>query len=267
MNKIKIQDIDFSSLERMHHQGSKSIMYEDIDICYKILDGLTTYEKEVLYRKLMDMDGMKIDGVCLPTDLIVQNDELVGFTMSKFKNSMTIYDKFLGQHVAFKELFDYIAKACKILIEIHKNGIICQDLSFDNILVDNNGNVAFCDLDGCYYNGYESPFISMPMKKLICEYRKEAFVVCKNFDRISILVSLYYLIYNRYLHIIPRRNLNFLAKNVETIYNTMIFIDTLLDKSKIIPEVPYLDELIIPSDDYVMDREKEFNLLRRILKK
>lgn len=267
MNKIDLEDIDFSLLKKMSHQGSKSTMYEDEKLCYKILDGLYPFERDLLYKKLMEMDGIKIDNVYFPIDIIFDGDMLVGFTLNKFKNSMSIYDRFFGQFIDFKELFIYITKSCQILREIHNNGIICHDLSFDNILVDDSGNIAFCDLDGCYYNGYDSPFISMPMKKLICEYRKEEFVACENFDRISMLVSLYYLIYKKYLYEISKNNLCLLSKNVETLNKTMFYIDSLLNKDKEIIEVPYMDDLIVQTDDYVMDRKKEFSFLRRILKK
>lgn len=267
MDKIKIQDIDFSVLKKTEYQGSKSTMYEDDKVCYKILDGLYPDERETLYKKLIDMDGIKIDNVYLPRDLIIKNDKLAGFTLDKFKNSMPIYDKFYSRFVDFKELFNYITKACIILREIHKNDIVCQDLSFDNILVDNSGNVAFCDMDGCSYNGYESPFISMLMKKLIYDYRKEEFVISKNFDRVSMLVSLYYLLYEKYLYGISRTDFELLSRNVETIDRTMIYVKTLLDRHQKIPDIPYLDELIVPTDDYIMDREKDFSLFRRILKR
>lgn len=269
MNRIKIQDIDFSSLNIMEHQGSKSIIYEDDDMCYKMLnlDCFYSYELDILERKLLDMDGIAIDGAYLPIDLIIEDGNLIGFALKKFKNSISLYDKFSGQLIDFKELFDYTIKACHILRELHNHKIICQDLSFDNILVDNNGNVAFCDLDGCSYNGFESPFIAMPMKKLIEGYRKEEFVVSENFDRISMLVSLYYLIYNKYLYSIPKTDFDILSSEVLTIKKAMFYINDLLDKSKVIPEVPYLDDLIVPEDDYILNREKQFNILRRILKK
>lgn len=269
MNRIKVQDIDFSLLNIMKYQGSKSIIYEDDDMCYKMfnLECFYSYELDILERKLMDIDGIAIDGAYLPIDLIIDNGNLIGLILKKFKNSISLYDKFSGQLVDFKELFNYIIKACRILRELHVHKIICQDLSFDNILVDINGNVAFCDFDGCSYNGVESPFISMPMKKLIECYRKEKFVVSENSDRISMLVSLYYLIFNKYLYNIPKRELEILSLDVETINRTMFYVKDLLNKSKILPEVPYLDELIVPEDDYVLDREKQFNLLRRILKK
>ena len=172
MNRINVQDIDFSLLKTMSRQGSRSIIYEDDDLCYKMFYGLSPYELEILERKLIDMDGIQINGACLPTDLIVNGDKLEGVILGKFKDSISIYDKFSGQFIDFKELFNYVVKASQILRKIHDNNIICQDLSFDNILVDINGNVAFCDFDGCSYNGIESPFIAMPMKKLIEGYRK-----------------------------------------------------------------------------------------------
>ena len=52
MDKIKIQDIDFSLLNKMNHQGSKSVLYEDDNICYKILKDLYPDERENLYRKI-----------------------------------------------------------------------------------------------------------------------------------------------------------------------------------------------------------------------
>ena len=268
MNRIKVLDIDFSSLKKMTHQGSRSTIYEDDNICYKMLnlDCFFPQELNILERKLMNMDGIKIENAYLPIDLIFNGEKLAGFTLNKFNNSIPIYDKFSNE-IDFKELFKYISKACIILREIHKNKIICQDLSFDNILVDNNGIVAFCDLDGCCYNGYDAPFISMPMKKLICEYRNENFITCENFDRISMLVSLYYLIYNKYLYKVSRSSYNSLSKNVETINRAMVYVNSLLDKSKSIPEFPYLDELIVPTDDYVMNKAQKLNLFRRILKK
>ena len=267
MDKIKIQDIDFSLLNKMIYQGGKSIIYEDDDTCYKILNDLYPDEREALYRKLLDIDGIKIDNVYFPQKLIIQGDQLVGFTLDKFKNSMPVYDKFNCRFIDFNELFSYITKACTILQNLHQNDIICQDLSFDNILVDKEGNIAFCDMDGCSYKGYNSPFISMPMMKLICEYRKENFMISKNFDKLSMLVSLYYLIYFKYLHRVSKWRFDVLANNVETIANTMIYIQDLLNIKKEISEIPYLDELIVPSDHYIMDRQKEFSLLRKILKR
>ena len=105
------------------------------------------------------------------------------------------------------------------------------------------------------------------MKKLIYDYRKEEFVISKNFDRISMLVSLYYLLYYQYLQNIQKSKFYILSKKVETISNMMVYVEDLLDRKKEIVEIPYLDELIVSTDNYIMDREKDFSLFRRILKR
>ena len=147
MEKIRFNDINFSNLQKLKQQGTKSSIYKDGSICYKILDGLYDEEKEDLYKKLFDMDGLKIDNVLLPNKLIMKDNKLYGYTMDYFANSMPLSDKFIVRYVDCKKMFDYILKASQILRTIHSHGIICQDLSFENILVDENGNVVFCDLD------------------------------------------------------------------------------------------------------------------------
>ena len=41
----------------------------------------------------------------------------------------------------------------------------------------------------------------------------------------------------------------------------------LVDRSNSIGEIPYLDELIDPNDDYIYDRDKQLGLVRRIFKR
>ena len=166
MNKIKLQDINFSSLIKLQDTGTQGTIYRNDNTCFKILDGFYDDEKEELYKKFMDMDGIKIENVLLPKELIMENGKLQGYSMDYFKDSMCLSNKFLTRYVDCKKLFNYVSKASKILKTMHDNQIICQDLSFENILVDNNDNVAFCDLDGCRFKEHKSPFISMIMKIL-----------------------------------------------------------------------------------------------------
>ena len=199
MEQIKLSDINFHSLQKLKQQGTKSTLYKDGNVCYKILDGLYDDEKESLYKKLLDMDGIKIDSVLLPKELIVKDGKLQGYTMDYFPNSIPLSDRFSVRYVDSKKLFDYVLKASKILRTIHNNDIICQDLSFENILVDSKGNVAFCDLDGCSYKNRLAPFISMLIKRFLANYRNESILLDTNLDRISMMLSFYHLIYDKEL--------------------------------------------------------------------
>ena len=267
MEQIKLSDINFQSLQKLKQQGTKSTLYKDGNVCYKILDGLYDDEKESLYKKLLDMDGIKIDSVLLPKELIVKDGKLQGYTMDYFPNSIPLSDRFSVRYVDSKKLFDYVLKASKILRTIHNNDIICQDLSFENILVDSKGNVAFCDLDGCSYDGHIAPFISVLMKNFFIDYRDEKLLLSTNLDRISMMISFYYLIYAKEIQHLTKRQYHKLSDKITTLENARIYANMLVDRSNSIGEIPYLDELIDPNDDYIYDRDKQLGLVRRIFKR
>lgn len=264
MEKINISDINFSVLQKLKSQGTKSTVFTDGNLCYKLLDGLYTSEKKDLCRKFLDMDGIKIDNVLLPEDLIIENGILQGYTMKYFKDSMQLSDKFLKRYFNCKELFDYVYKASRILRNIHSNGIICQDLSFENILVDNEGNIAFCDIDGCSYKENYSPFISILFKEFLIDWRKSKIYRKEDIDNVSMILSLYLLMYGQVLQKITKKQYRILSDKIHTLENLRQFANILVDKNRDIENMPYLDEVIDSTDDYEIDRKKVLSLRQRI---
>ena len=95
MKEIKLKEIDLSTLQKLKSQGTQSTIYTDGDICYKFLDGLYPNEKKDLYKKFLDMDGIRINNVLLPEHLIIEDGILKGYTMRYFENSIPLSDKFL----------------------------------------------------------------------------------------------------------------------------------------------------------------------------
>ena len=63
--------------------------------------------------------------------------------MRYFSNSIPLSDKFLKRYFNCNELLLYVEKASTILRNVHCNGIVCQDLSFENILVNDEGMFRF----------------------------------------------------------------------------------------------------------------------------
>lgn len=267
MEKININDIDFSVLQKLQSHGTQSTIYTDGNLCYKLLDGLYLSEKKDLYKKFLDMEGIKIDSVLLPEDLIVENGVLQGYTMAYFKNSTPLSDKFLKRYFNCKELFNYVNKASKTLRNIHSNGIICQDLSFENILVDNEGNIAFCDIDGCSYKANNSPFISLLFKEFFIDWRKSKIYIKEDVDNLSMILSLYLIMYGEVLQRITKKQYHSLSDNIKTLENLRQVANMLVDKKCIIENISYLDEFIDLTDDYIVDREKTLNLRQRIFRR
>ena len=267
MEKIQFKDIDFSGLQKLQYQGTKASLYSDGYICYKFIDGFYEEEKYELYKKLIDMDGIKIENVLLPRQLIMKENKLYGYTMDYFANSIPLSDKFLVRYVDCKKLFDYVLKASYILRDIHDHGIICQDLSFENILVTESGKVAFCDLDGCCYENHISPFISLLMKRFFIDYREERIPLSVNLDRISMLISFFYLIYEKEVQNLTKREYHKLSDEIKTLENLRMYANLLVDRRISICDIPYLDELIDIKDDCIYDREKQISFVRKLFRR
>ena len=265
MDKIKLKDVNFDSFEMLAQQGTKSSIYRNGNRCIKMLDRLYDDEREDVFRKFLDMEGIEIDGVILPKELIVDEGKLKGYTMDYF-SAIPLTDKFSVRYVDTKELFDYIFKASKILREIHRNDIICQDLSFENILVDVDGNIKFCDLDGCSYKGSHSPFISVIMKRFFLDYRKEQMRLEPNLDRISMMLSFFFLMYAKEIQRLSKKEYHKLSDRIITLDKMKDYANRLVDKKCNIGEIPYLDEIISLDDNVVYDRDKQLSLFRRIFR-
>lgn len=266
MEQIKLKDINLNSLKKLEQQGTKSTVYRNGTSCIKMLDGFYEEEKDALFKKFLDMEGLEIDNVLLPKELIVSNGKLEGYTMDYFP-SVSLNSKFEVRQVDTKVLFDYVYKASKILREIHRNGIICQDLSFENILVDDNGNVKFCDLDGCSYKDNVSPFVSLIMKRYFIDYRKEQILLCTNLDRVGMMLSFFFVVYAKELQKLNRKSYSKLAEKSNTLEEMRKYANALLDRSNPVPVIPYLDELIWLDDDLVYDRYKQLSLFKRLIRR
>ena len=267
MEKIKSKEINLSALQKLQNQGTQSTIYTDGVIVYKFLDGFCPCEKRNLYKKFLDMDGIKINDVLLPQSLIIEDGALKGYTMKYFVNSMPLSDKFLKRYFNCNELLVYAEKASRILRNIHNNGIICQDLSFENILVDDNGNIAFCDIDGCTYKEHNSPFISLLLKDFLINYRRSKLPINEDLDKLSMILSFYLTMYGEVLQKITKKQYHTLSDNIQTLENLRDVANMLVDKSCPIYDMPYLDEVIDLNDNYEIDRKKILTMKQRIFRK
>lgn len=269
MDKIKFNEIDFSTLQRLNTNGSKGTLYRDDKVCFKLLSGLYPREKESLYKKFMEMDGLKIDNVLLPKDLIIKDEKLVGYTMDYFEDSLNLAIKYSGRYIDCKQLFSDLTKASLILKELHQHNIIYQDLSFMNILVNTKDEVAFCDIDSCSYSDHVSPFFSYILKRFIVNYRKDKLYLSENIDKISLMLYLCLFLYDKELQKLSKKQYHTLSDQIQTLENFRGYANILLDKNVCIytQEFPYLNELIDTTDDYIVDREKNFSSIRKIVKR
>ena len=269
MDKINIKEFDWSKLRKCQNQGSLSTVYIQDDICIKILDKLYPSEREQILDKFLAMNGIKIDGVIFPKDLIVQDGNLLGYTMDYFQDSTSLNDYFTTtRFVNCKDIFNAVIKASEILRVIHKYDIKVHDLSFENILIKNQGEVKYIDIDSCQYQDYESYFLSNILHKYMFDYRKQEFCnMTKNTDRLSFLLAFYNLMYLKKLQNISDKKYNQLSNHISTLNNIKRLANHLKDKNKRIPSIPYMDDLINREDDYTIKRTNCSLLIKRLARK
>lgn len=265
MDKIKLSDIDFSKLKKVQTTKTQNTTFVDGENFIKILDKLYLDEKNSLYGKLLALEGVQINNVLFPKTLIINDGKLEGYITDYFKNSSTLVDYFLtSRFINCKDIFEALKKASFILRDIHDAGIIYQDVHFANILINKEKDIKYIDIDGCAYQNYKTIFIPTILKRFI-EYRKDEFCIrSENMDRISFMLSFFYIMYIKEIQKLSKRQYHSLSNNISTLENARLYANQLL-LNDTLPDVPYLDEIINEEDDFIIDRIQQLPIYKRIL--
>ncbi len=240
-------------------------MYDAGDICVKIFENIDKEELDKLYRKIREIEGITIDGTIFPIDIILENGILKGFTMEKFENSINLLDYFTcTEKVSCEDIFKAIKKASEILKNIHNHNIIVQDLTFDNILINSEGVIKYSDFDGYAVNNITSPYTSLILKRYIVDYRKDKIEISKSTDRISMMICTFQLLFLKEIQKVSKRSYQKLANNITTIKNLEPYKDMLKDRTHPLKLIPYIDELIDSSDNYIIDRIEQIGRVKAL---
>lgn len=267
MNEIRLRDINFSELRKLNGNGLMSTIYTDGDVCYKIFKDVHSFDNKDLYAKFRDLEGVNLDGVIMPIDLIMEDDVLWGYTMLNYINSCTLFTKFSTCRVYdAHELLMIFNRASNILRNLHSQGVICQDLNSDNILINNTGEVKFCDIDGYSYKGHRSELYSKLFARFLTEYRKCKVSTFEDVDKLTMLLTFYDMVFDFEVQDVPRRQYNRLACKLNTLNNLRSNYRLLRDKRRPIEDLPYLDEVIDLSDNCIVDKDKILTVKQKVLR-
>lgn len=255
VERIHFNDINLENLQYYTSQGKNSVLYRYESECIKILTGSDAHEKASVLRKFLEMEGISTDAIISPNRLIVgENGELVGYTMDYFANSVSLYDYFLHRKsISFKDVNEILKRVSLGLRKIHSCGIVIQDLSFGNILINQDGVVKFCDIDGCSFGSHDSPFISCLLNDYIFNFKKlDDLCVSENTDRLSLLLDFIYLCFFKEIQNIGKKDFYKLSDRIRTLDNWREIVSDLINCDEI-PIVPYYDELVYDGDDCIID--------------
>lgn len=257
MEKVKYRDINFKDLKYLPNQGKFSDTYEDGKYFYKILKNLSQEEIKNIQYKFLNMEGINLENVAFPLKFIMDEDKLVGYITKYYKNYKELDFAFNKRYFNVKDLFFLLNKVSLGLNQIHEKNIILSDCSFNNILVNENGEIVFCDLDGCIFEkSTDFALFSEIFNNWLVKFRNDSIFVDTNIDKISIILSLFFIIYLKEVQNISKIKYNYLSKNINTLKNLETCFAFLSSKKAPLGEIPYLHEVIDLKDDFLIDRNK-----------
>lgn len=254
MNKIELRDINFSKIKKLNSQGSNAILYTDGSVCYKFFNQMTKKEQNMMEKKLSSLSLVNFDEVIKPIDCIMDDGILKGYTMEYFNNSKSLANLLSNRYLNSKEFFNHIYKSSLMLRKLHEKNFICHDLSFENILINQNENIKFCDIDSSAYDGYSSLDVSLLLKRFLIDYRNSKLFTLEDVDKLSLIISFFYAMFLKEIQCVNKDDYNFLASKLNTLENLRDLANMLLDKNYPLNKLPYLDELIDLKDDYILDK-------------
>ncbi len=203
MNTVKLTEKEFEKLNKLDIRGAQNTESEIYVLDtwkYKnknlLLKYLNEKEGEAFSSKLATVslmidkkDEIKIDELVLPNNLVVINDEVVGFTVPYVRGTRTLTEVLNDNKVSISNKIKYLKKIGKTLRKIEalkrKNiiDLTIGDLHEDNILITKDNNIKFIDLDGAYINNnypQGARYLYNEQLRYIKKYKYKNDLICPN---------------------------------------------------------------------------------------
>ena len=162
---------------------------------FKDFDFETISHKEKKIELLNKTSSIK--ELVLPEKKILVNNKFIGYSMQYIANTKTLYDSknIIGTYSKFVETFKKISEVLK---KCHSNNIILSDLSFNNIIIDNNLNIRFVDLDSAKINDLHSDKVSGLINRFYKSHGGSIWdsQVSPEIDKLSLILLFIYMIFD-----------------------------------------------------------------------
>lgn len=247
MDIIRSEDIDFSRLRKLKcRANTESDLYCDGESLYKTFKGLNLSGFRRKERKIdLLSDGCQIDNVIMPKSKIMSGSLMTGYGMDYVKDSLILFE-FVKKNKNINDFLRLIYDVSLTLRKIHDDprNIVVGDLSFSNIIFDDNYKHYFVDFDGIMIDDIPSERISFLLDdytKLRGMYR---FKVDRNTDTFSLMLCTLHTIFGEEIDNMSMYDYDFVAERVETLKNIRQFVVEMKKRNNYFPEVPYMDEVI-----------------------
>ncbi len=192
MKEIDIGEIDLINLKKIY-ESEDAKTYRDDDTVYKIFnepersisrDHARKARVINKYRKRLDKH------IILPRAMIVYPGCDTGYTSKLIKNSFPLYDFELNSPAAIRQFYSYLYEVCRLLKNLHRNGIVVSDFHFHNVLY-RKKEVFMVDFDNAKVDCLEGYATSYLFGSFVDLYRLpfDFETISEETDRLSLLLS------------------------------------------------------------------------------
>lgn len=247
MDRIDIKTINFSLLKPMENViSSESNLFHDKKTVYKIYKGLKDSELNKKRTKMRMLEGYDLKHVIIPKVEIVNGQTLAGCSEDYVSYSTPLYD-FRLKNKNINLFFKIVNEATGTLREIHDSEIVVADLNFDNIIFDSKFNHYYVDFENCALNNLTFERIPLITQNYF-RFRESKYGIDYNYDRLSMLLCTFFTLTGKPLEETTQYEYDSLAERIKTLQNMKYLYKELKKRYTRIPEIPYIDELIVSED-------------------
>lgn len=243
MKSVLKKELDFSKMTSIKG-GFCSDSYYYIDEYNKMFYKMFVYgliNPQSMQKKLEEIENLHKDYISNPTDIVYNYDlDLDGY------GQRLINGEKLNSLVNRRTILEHmktIVKISKNLEDLHNSNVVIGDIGFHNIMIDENGNPIFIDIDSVSINEFKSKTVST----LLGNYygRKNKFVdIGTNSDNIGLYLAVFKTIFGREINFIANDTYLHEISSCPILSDLYEVYSMLSKRNEKIPNVPYLHQVL-----------------------
>lgn len=251
MDKIIKGFIKFKNMEKIECGSNvESTLFHDGLKAYKIYKRYINIDLKEREEKLSILtEEPLISSVIVPDEKIINLlGRFRGHTMKYIPNSTPMFDFFTKTDM-LDDFFSVIDSISKDMRKIHDDPrkIVIGDCHFYNIILDENMNHYFVDIDSCGIDNIPSSRVTQELATYLRNNNQEK-IATANTDRISLIFSVLYVLLNKAFENISIREYEEKAEILPFLKQIKPYFLDLKKYNGVIPTVPYIDEFISKKD-------------------
>ena len=247
MKEIEYKSIDFSKLKELDVKSEENQIFvdENIENVYKLFRSINEKEISDKEEKLKILDEMRMyDYLSIPKAKI-KNGILVG-TLEDYIDGFDLSD-IMSQQLDMNDIMTIFIKVSQKLEDIHNNKIVVSDLNAGNIRIDTSLEPHFLDVASYSIEKYNSYTISGILSSYFIEHNIRPTKITKEHDKISYLMLIFNLLFNKRFYHITYHNYNDKMEKIVYLKQLQEFFEILRNREEFV-DVPYLHEIISKED-------------------